>query len=114
MVVRHAHYNIAEALGFSRQDIQELLMLIVAGKIYVKPGFRDVFLQRSMPALQQARATPGCKDFVVSPDPLEQDRVNIYEAWETDADLLRFREGGLGDELGSLIVNASVSEFIVK
>jgi len=33
-------------------------------------------------------------DFVVSADPLEPDRVNVYEQWESDAELEAFRGEG--------------------
>ena len=85
-------------------------MIIVAGKLKIKKGERQAFLKTSLAAIIQARATPGCLDFVVSADPLEDDRVNIYEEWETQGQLDQFRGDGPGDELGNLIVDASVSQ----
>jgi quinol monooxygenase YgiN len=62
-------------------------MLIVAGTGYVDPDHRDALLEDLAPALRQARTTPGCLDYVVAADPLEPDRVNIYERWESETHL---------------------------
>ena len=39
-----------------------------------------------------ARETAGCLDFAQSPDPLEPDRINVFERWESDAALQAFRD----------------------
>ncbi|GIM93726.1 putative quinol monooxygenase [Paractinoplanes toevensis] len=62
-------------------------MLIVAGTGHVDPDRRDALLESLAPALRQARTAPGCLDYVVAADPVEADRVNIYERWESPADL---------------------------
>ncbi len=85
-------------------------MLIVAGKIYVKPGKREAFIQKSLSAILTARQTNGCYDFSVSPDPIETERVNIYEKWDSEETLLAFRESGPSTDLTSLIESIHVSE----
>ena len=88
-------------------------MIIVSGRIQVKTGARDAFLAASHAAIVAARATPGCHDFVVAPDPLESNRVNVYEEWETTADLERFRGNGPGPDLTLSIDHADVSRHQV-
>ena len=88
-------------------------MVIVSGRIYLRPGSRDEFLRRSAVAIVQARGTVGCRDFVVAADPLESDRVNIYEEWESEEALAAFRGDGPGEDLSASIVRASVSEHVV-
>jgi len=85
-------------------------MVIVAGQLTIMDGQREAFLDASKQAMAQARHTPGCRDFVVAADPLVQNRVNVYEEWETDEDLQRFRGTGPDDTLTELIVSASVNE----
>jgi quinol monooxygenase YgiN len=58
-------------------------MLIVAGPGYVDPDRRATLLAALAPSLRQVRTTPGCLDYVVAADPIEADRVNIYERWES-------------------------------
>lgn len=88
-------------------------MIIVSGKILVHPGKRPAFLQLSLDAMVQARKARGCLDFVVAADPIEDDRVNIYEAWETEEALLDFRGQGPGQDISSLIASAKVARHAV-
>ncbi|MEU0561245.1 putative quinol monooxygenase [Dactylosporangium sp. NPDC006015] len=62
-------------------------MLIVAGTGYVDPERRGALLESLAPVLRHVRTTPGCLDYVVAADPIEPDRVNIYERWESEAHL---------------------------
>ncbi|MEM9880418.1 MAG: antibiotic biosynthesis monooxygenase family protein [Pseudomonadota bacterium] len=87
--------------------------IVVAGSIFLAPGTRDAFLSRSSSAISQARKTPGCLDFCVSADTLQEDRVNIFELWSSRAALDGFRDTGPSDDLVTLIVRADVTEYIV-
>jgi len=89
-------------------------MIIVSGRIYVRPGTREEFLMRSEEAVVQARRSSGCRDFVVAADPIEPDRVNVYEEWESEQSLAAFRGDGPGDDLSSRIVTANVAKHIVS
>ena len=88
-------------------------MLIVSGTIHVRPGARHEFLAASLEAVVLARRSTGCRDFVVSADPLEPDRVNVYEAWDSEEALLKFRGEGPGEDLSSMIVRADVARHVV-
>jgi quinol monooxygenase YgiN len=85
--------------------------IIVAGNIAVQPGQRGIFIQQSLAAIQAARQTEGCYDFAVSPDPLEADRVNIYEHWRSEQDLQAFRASGPDSDLSALIQSLYVREY---
>ena len=87
-------------------------MIIVSGRIYVRPGTRQDFLTRSA-AVVQARRTDGCLDFVVAADPVESDRVDVYEEWESEEALLHFRGDGPGEDLSSNIMRAKVARHKV-
>ena len=86
-------------------------MIIVAGPIFVTPGRRDAFVTSSIEAVAAARKAPGCLDFVVAADPLDTDRVNVFERWSTAAALEAFRGDGPGDDLSADIVSAEVAEY---
>lgn len=88
-------------------------MIIVAGRIYLKSGRRDSFVRASLEAVALARKTAGCLDFVVAPDPVEPDRVNVFERWESRTALEAFRGDGPGDDLSADILNADVTEYEV-
>ncbi|MBO0885326.1 MAG: antibiotic biosynthesis monooxygenase [Mycobacterium sp.] len=68
------------------------IMLIIAGTLRVDAADRAAYLDLVARATAMARETPGCLDFAQSPDPLEADRINIFERWESDAALQTFRD----------------------
>jgi quinol monooxygenase YgiN len=88
-------------------------MIIVAGSLRAKPGTRDVIVEKSAEGVILARATPGCHAFVVAADPVDQDRVVIYERWEDRAALAAFRGSGPDSDIGSEIAAFDVQEFEV-
>ena len=90
------------------------MSVIVAGKIYVKSDKRDDFIKRSIKSIETARQTEGCIDFAVSLDPIEPNRINIFEHWTSDRELQEFRGKGPDTNILSLIERADVSEHIVK
>ena len=69
-------------------------MIMVSGKIYVRSGARREFLTSSLEPVAQARRSRGCRDFVVAADPIEPDRVNVYEEWKSEEALVTFRGAG--------------------
>ena len=83
-------------------------MLIVSGRLTLAPGTRNDFLGRSRDAMRAARAAPGCRDFVVAADPIEPDRVNVYEEWDSAESLEAFRGEGPDDALNASIIDAEV------
>ncbi|MGH3882641.1 MAG: putative quinol monooxygenase [Pseudonocardiaceae bacterium] len=69
-------------------------MIIVAGRLQVDRVDRDRYVAECVAVVQQARMAPGCLDFAITADSVEPDRVNVYERWESDAHLERFRGSG--------------------
>lgn len=85
-------------------------MIIVSGKLIIAEGQRQEFLASSYKAVRQARSTTGCRDFVVAADPLEENRVNVYEEWETESQLEQFRADGPDEDLSNMIISFSVKQ----
>lgn len=88
-------------------------MIIVFGRTCVTPGRRDAFLASALSAVAMARRAGGCRDFVVAVDPIEPDRVNVYEEWDSAVELEAFRGSGPGEELTAVIVRADVARHVV-
>ena len=84
-------------------------MIIVSGHMHVAPGRRGALLASSRDAMIKARAVSGCRAFVVAADPIEPDRVNVYEEWDTESELVKFRGEGPTQELAGDIVHAEIS-----
>lgn len=83
-------------------------MMMISGRIYVRAGTREQFLSSSTKAILQARKSPGWGDFVVAADPIEPDRVNVYEEWDSEEQLMAFRSSGPDDSLSSVVEQADV------
>jgi len=73
-------------------------LIIIAGALFVDPSDRDRYLAAVHDVTALARRSPGCLDFVQAPDTVDSSRINVYERWESDDDLHRFRTSG-GPEL---------------
>lgn len=86
-------------------------MLIVAGTLYVDPVERDDYLATCVEIVKQARSAPGCVDFAISADLVEPGRINVYERWESEEQLLDFRASGPEPEQQVAIVGAEVHRF---
>ena len=83
-------------------------MIIISGTITLRPGQRDAFLQVSAEAMRAARKAPGCAAFVVAADPIEADIANVYEEWDAEGSLLKFRGEGPSGDMRGMILGARV------
>lgn len=89
-------------------------MLIVAGHLVVAADVRDTYVAGCRTVVEQARAAPGCLDFTITADTVDPGRVNVYELWATEAELLAFRGSGVDDDQGAMIESASVRRYEVS
>jgi quinol monooxygenase YgiN len=69
-------------------------VIIVAGELRLDPDLRDAYLDAVADVTPLARGTAGCLDFVQAADPVEPDRVNVFERWDSDEALIAFRTQG--------------------
>ncbi|WP_436536617.1 putative quinol monooxygenase [Actinoplanes sp. HUAS TT8] len=89
-------------------------MIIIAGELRVDPEDRDRYLDGVAGVARLARASAGCHDFTQAPDPVEPGRILVYERWESDDDLLAFRNSG-GPELDlPPILSADVRKYLIS
>jgi len=83
-------------------------MIIVSGTLHVND--RDRYLESCDEVIRLARAATGCVDFHLSADRLDAARVNVFEQWETVADVETFRSSGPGDDQSAVIRDAAVDQ----
>lgn len=88
-------------------------MIIVAGHLVVAPKQRDAYLEGCGRVVGQAREAPGCLDFSLSADLVDEGRINVYERWETREAVEAFRGGGPSGEQGGRILAGKVAEYDV-
>lgn len=85
-------------------------MIIVAGWLRVRPEDRESYLAESHEVIVAAREAPGVIDFHLSPDPIEPDRINVFEQWESVEAVESFRGSGPSDEQGEMMLGAHVEQ----
>ena len=83
-------------------------MIIVSGKVSVAPAERDAYLESCREVIELARNAAGCVDFHLSADAIEPGRINVYEQWDTAADVEAFRGSGPPAEQTAAILEAAV------
>lgn len=66
-----------------------------------------------MGVVELARRAPGCLDFVISADPVDVRRIQIFERWESRAAVEEFRGSGPSGTQRAAILSASVAEYDV-
>ena len=90
------------------------MAIIVAGKLLIRLGSRDEFIEKSRESILLARENEACLDFSVSPDPIDMNRVNIFEKWESHSELNAFRESGPENNMFSLVESFDVNEYEIN
>src|SRR5215208_4417494 len=88
-------------------------MIIVAGSVTVDAAERAAYLTGCVPVVEAARATPGCLDFALSADLVDDGRINVYERWESADALHDFRGSGPPGEQLAKLLEIRVEEFAV-
>ncbi|MDQ6696420.1 MAG: antibiotic biosynthesis monooxygenase [Actinomycetota bacterium] len=86
-------------------------MLIIAGHLVVSPTDRDAYVTECVTVVEAARAAPGCLDFWITADSVDPSRIRIYECWEDEEQLLRFRGAGPSNSQQAAIVAADVKRY---
>lgn len=86
-------------------------MIIVAGHLEIDPQQRQRYLDDSLDAMTAARRAEGCLDFSITADPLEPNRINVFERWDSVAAVEEFRGDGPSDDQMGAIEHADVSQY---
>ena len=83
-------------------------MIIVSGAIYVDEADRDAYVHDCRGVVVAARESEGCLDFHIAPDPIEPDRINVYEQWTSVEAVEAFRGSGPSSEQTAAVRDARV------
>ena len=89
-------------------------MLIIAGTLILDPRDRDDYLVAVADVTAHARQAPGCLDFSQCADPIEAGRINIFERWESDEDLMRFRTSEGPTPIVPPLVSSDVAKYRIE
>ena len=86
-------------------------MIIVAGWLRVDADERQAYLDGCRAVIASARTAPGCLDFHLSADPIDAERINVFERWENAESVERFRGAGPSDDQQRAITAARVEQY---
>ena len=53
---------------------------------------RDAAVEAFAPMVERARAADGCLDVAISADPLDPERINVFERWRDQTSLDAWRK----------------------
>lgn len=90
------------------------MTVIIAGKVYVAARDRDEYVARFQEMVQRARDFPGCLDMVGAADPIEPDRINLFEHFESEERLNAWRAIADPPDTGIELLRADVQKHIVS
>lgn len=89
------------------------MAIIVAGRLKIRPGMRETFLEQSQSVVEAARKVDTCRDFAVSADLVDSERVNVFEKWDSREALEAFRSSGGRAAAFALVMAFEVGEYVV-
>lgn len=89
-------------------------MFIIAGFLKVDPADRAAFLAVNSEVVGLARAAAGCLDFAQAADPVDPSRINVFERWESEGELLAFRGAGQPATDSPPIQSADVKRYLIS
>lgn len=67
-------------------------MIIIAGYTRVEATKRDAAAKSFAGLVERARQQEGCLDFALSADPVDTDRINVFECWRDQKALNAWRK----------------------
>jgi quinol monooxygenase YgiN len=89
-------------------------VIVIAGHLVVDPTDRDRYVADCTAVVEAARRASGCLDFALTADTLDPARINVYERWESDAELADFRGSGPDADTAARIVDADVRKYRIS
>jgi quinol monooxygenase YgiN len=88
-------------------------MIIIAGHTLTESGKRDAAVRAFSEMLERARKQDGCIDLSISADPLDAERINVFELWRDQEALDAWRKIAKGPR-GIKIRKAQVKLYRTK
>jgi quinol monooxygenase YgiN len=85
-------------------------MIIVSGSLKLDASRREQYLAACRPIIEAACAASGCIDFHLTPDPLDPERINVFEQWKNAESVEQFRQSGPDADMAEAILAANVQQ----
>ena len=89
-------------------------MIIIAGKEYVAAEKRDTYVASFQEFVRRTRNEPGLMDFIIAADPIENDRVNMFELWESKEQMDDFRGRAESPEPNIEVLREDIKKYEIS
>jgi quinol monooxygenase YgiN len=67
-------------------------MIVIAGYVFTDARERDVAVCAFAHMVERARKYDGCLDLSISADPVDPERINLFECWRDQSSLNAWRK----------------------
>lgn len=71
-------------------------MIIIAGQTLTDAAGRDAAVQAFAGMVERARKRDGCLDMSIGADPIDPERINVFECWRDQPSLDAWRKVAKG------------------
>jgi quinol monooxygenase YgiN len=88
--------------------------VIVAGWYTVDPKRRDEVVENFKDLVLRARRAPGCLDFAITADPVDSNRINNFEFWQSEKDLNSWRAVSNRPEETSPVLRMEAQKHVIQ
>jgi quinol monooxygenase YgiN len=89
-------------------------MWIIAGHVKVDADERDAWVAAHHDLIKRARQAPGCLDVAITADPLDPERINNFERWESWDAIEAWRKVAMAPDTGVAMRNVEVMAYEIS
>jgi quinol monooxygenase YgiN len=97
--------------GVSDMSTQKV---IVAGWYTVDPSKRDAMVEKFKDMVLRARSAPGCLDMAIAADPVDSNRINMFEFWRSEKDLNSWRAASHAPKKVARILRVEMQKHTIQ
>jgi quinol monooxygenase YgiN len=88
-------------------------MWIIAGHVKVDADKRDAWVAAHHDLIKRARQAPGCLDVAITADPVDPERINNFERWESWDAIEAWRKVAMAPDTGVAMRDIEVMAYEV-
>ena len=88
--------------------------VIVAGWYAVDPSKRDEVVEKFKDMVLRARSAQGCLDMAITADPVDSNRINMFEFWRSEKDLNSWRVVSKAPKMIARMLRVEVQKHTIQ
>ncbi|HEY6749196.1 MAG TPA: antibiotic biosynthesis monooxygenase family protein [Mycobacteriales bacterium] len=88
-------------------------MWIIAGSVTIEAARREAYVTAHQDLVRRGREADGCLDLAISEDPLDPNRINVYERWESWDAIEAWRAVANAPDTGTAVDGSRIKAYEV-